>query len=46
MEDNDFSKLMYACGVMEWYKREYDNLEVIPNGFGRWLFIYLFISYT
>ena len=31
------SKLMYACGVLAWYQRECDDLEVIQNGFGRWL---------
>ena len=31
------SKLMYGCGAFEWYQRECDNLEVIQNGFGRWL---------
>ena len=32
-----FSKLMYGCGALAWYQRECDNLEVIQNGFGRWL---------
>ena len=31
------SKLMYGCGVLAWYQRECDDLEVIQNGFGRWL---------
>ena len=31
------SKLMYGCGALAWYQRECDNLEVIQNGFGRWL---------
>ena len=31
------SKLMYGCGALAWYKRECDDLEVIQNGFGRWL---------
>ena len=31
------SKLMYRCGVLAWYQRECDNLEVIQNGFSRWL---------
>ena len=28
------SKLMYGCGARAWYQREYDDLEVIQNGFG------------
>ena len=31
------SKLMYGCGALTWYNRECDDLEVIQNGFGRWL---------
>ena len=31
------SKLMFGCGALAWYQRECDDLEVIPNGFGRWL---------
>ena len=31
------SKLMYGCGALAWYQHECDNLEVIQNGFGRWL---------
>ena len=31
------SKVMYACGALAWYQRECDDLEVIQNGFGRWL---------
>ena len=31
------SKLMYRCGALRWYQREYDDLKVIQNGFGRWL---------
>ena len=31
------SKLMYGCGALAWYQRECDDLEVIQNGFGRWL---------
>ena len=31
------SKLMYGCGTLAWYQRECDDLEVIQNGFGRWL---------
>ena len=31
------SKLMYECGALAWYQREYDDLEVIQKGFGRWL---------
>ena len=31
------SKLMYECGALAWYQRECDDLEVIQNGFGRWL---------
>ena len=29
--------LMYGCGALAWYHREYGDLEVIQNGFGRWL---------
>ena len=28
------SKLIYVCGVLAWYQRECDDLEVIQNGFG------------
>ena len=31
------SKLMYGCGVLAWYQRECDDLEVIQIGFGIWL---------
>ena len=31
------SKLMYGCGALAWYLRKCDDLEVIQNGFGRWL---------
>ena len=33
------SKLMYiyGCGALAWYQRECDDLEVIQNGFERWL---------
>ena len=31
------SKLMYGCGALAWYQRECDDLEVIQNGFGRWI---------
>ena len=31
------SKLMYGCGALAWYQHECDDLEVIQNGFGRWL---------
>ena len=31
------SKLMYGCGALAWYQHEWDDLEVIQNGFGRWL---------
>ena len=30
-------KLMSGCGALAWYQRECDDLEVIQNGFGRWL---------
>ena len=30
-------KLMYGCGALAWYQRECDDLEVIQNAFGRWL---------
>ena len=29
------SKLMYGCGALAWYQREWDNIEVIQNGFGK-----------
>ena len=31
------STLMYGCGALAWYQRECDDLEVVQNGFGRWL---------
>ena len=31
------SNLMYGCGTLAWYQRECDDLEVIQNGFGIWL---------
>ena len=31
------SKLIYGCAALAWYQRECDDLEVIQNGFGRWL---------
>ena len=31
------NKLMYGCGALAWYQYECDDLEVIENGFGRWL---------
>ena len=31
------SKLMYGCGALAWYQRDYDDLEVIQNSFGRCL---------
>ena len=31
------NKLMCGCGALAWYKREWYALEVIQNGFGRWL---------
>ena len=31
------NKLMYGCGALAWYQRECDDLEVIQNGVGRWL---------
>ena len=31
------SKLMNGCGALAWYQRECNDLEVIQNGFGRWL---------
>ena len=30
-------KLMYGCGALAWYQRKCDDLEVMQNGFGRWL---------
>ena len=31
------NKLMYGCGAQAWYQEECDDLEVRPNGMGRWL---------
>ena len=31
------SKLIYGCGALAWYQRECDDIEVIQNGFGRWV---------
>ena len=31
------SKLMYGCGAQACYQCECDDLEVIQNGFGTWL---------
>ena len=31
------SKLMYGCGALARYLCECDDLEVMQNGFGRWL---------
>ena len=31
------SKLMYGYGALARYQRKCDDLEVIQNGFGRWL---------
>ena len=31
------SQLMYGYGTLAWYQRECDDLEVIQNSFGRWL---------
>ena len=31
------SKLMYGCEALACYQRECDDLEMIQNGFGRWL---------
>ena len=31
------SKLMYGCGALAWYQNECDDLEVIHNDMGRWL---------
>ena len=31
------SKLLFGCGALEWYQCEHDDLEVIQNGFDRWL---------
>ena len=28
---------MYGCRALAWYQRECDDLEVIQNGFARWL---------
>ena len=29
--------LMYVCGALVWYERECNDLEVMQNGFGTWL---------
>ena len=31
------SKLIYGCGTLAWYQHKRGDLEVIQNGFGRWL---------
>ena len=31
------NKMIHGCGALACYQRECDNLEVIQNGFGRWL---------
>ena len=31
------NKLMYGCGVLVWYQKEFDDLEIRRNGMGRWL---------
>ena len=31
------NKLMYGCGALAWYQKECDDLEIRPNGMGRWL---------
>ena len=31
------SKMMHGCGALTWYQRECEDLEVIQNGFRRWL---------
>ena len=31
------NKLMYECGVLAWYQHKCDDLEVMQNGMGRWL---------
>ena len=31
------SKLMYGRGALAWYQCEFDDLDVIQNGFVRWL---------
>ena len=31
------SKLMYGCGALAWYQHECNDLEVIQNEMGRWL---------
>ena len=31
------SKLMYGSGALAWYQPECDDIVVIQNGFGRWL---------
>ena len=37
MEDNDVSKLMYGCEALPWYQSQCDDLEMIKNLFGKWL---------
>ena len=29
--------LMYGCQALTWCQRDCDDLEVMQNGFGRWL---------
>ena len=33
------NKLMFGCGALAWYQKEYDDLEIRKNGIGRWLFL-------
>ena len=32
-------KPTYGCGALTWYQCECDDLEVIQNGFDRWLWV-------
>ena len=32
-------KPIYGCGALAWYQCECDDLEVIQNGFDRWLWV-------
>ena len=31
------NKLLYGCGAPAWHQRECDDIEVVQNGFGKWL---------
>ena len=31
------NKLVYECGTLSWYQHQCDDLEVMQNGFDRWI---------